>query len=67
MTCLVLSNSNPIGGGNVKNGKRLTLAQKKLLIGKRLNYKNWLVERNTSTETVFVHRHSDKEKRVVTK
>lgn len=44
----------------MKNGKRPTRAQKMLMTKHRLNYNNWLVVKDTSTEMVIVHRESGK-------
>lgn len=48
----------------IKNGKRPTVAQKKLMKEWRLNPDNWLVVKATSTETVFVNRWSGKTKTI---
>ena len=47
-------------GTQMKNGKRPTVNQRKFIQSKRLNPENWLVERDTTTEMVLVHRHSNK-------
>ena len=44
----------------MKNGKRPTVKQKKLITQQKLNYNNWLVVKDTSTEMVIVHRESGK-------
>ncbi|SET56263.1 hypothetical protein SAMN05660297_02775 [Natronincola peptidivorans] len=44
----------------MKHGKRLTRKQKEFLTSKRLDHKNWLNVKNTSTEMIFVHRISGK-------
>lgn len=44
----------------MKNGKRPTRAQKMLITQQKLNYNNWLVVKDTSTEMVIVHRESGK-------
>lgn len=46
----------------MKNGKKPTVAQKKLIASWRLNSDNWLVVKNTSTEMVIVHRISGKQR-----
>ena len=43
----------------MKNGKRPTRAQKKLMSKYKLNYENWLVVKDTPTEMLVVHRYSD--------
>lgn len=40
----------------MKNGKRPTRAQKQLMNNSHLNYNNWLVVKDTSTEMVIQHR-----------
>ena len=44
----------------MKNGKRPTRAQKMLMTQWHLNYENWLVVKDTSTEMVIVHRTTDR-------
>ncbi len=44
----------------MKNGKRPTLAQKKRMSKRNLNYENWLVVKDTSTEMVIVHRDTNR-------
>ena len=39
----------------MKNGKKPNLRQKKLMTAWHLNYENWLVVKDTSTEMVIVH------------
>ena len=40
----------------MKNGKNPTVRQKKLMAEWHLNYENWLVVKDTSTEMVIIHR-----------
>lgn len=40
----------------MKHGKKPTRAQKQLMTKWRLNYENWLVVKDTSTEMVIQHR-----------
>lgn len=40
----------------MKNGKRPTKSQKKLLSSLGIQPDDWLISKNTSTETVVVHR-----------
>ena len=42
----------------MKNGKKLTRRQKEFLKLNKLDPRNWLIVKNTSTEMVFVHRIS---------
>ena len=49
----------------MKHGKKPTREQRKLLQKWKLNTYDWLVERETSTELVLIHRYSDKTKRIV--
>lgn len=44
----------------MKHGVKPTREQRKLIQLKRLNPENWFVERDTTTEMVLVHKHSDK-------
>jgi hypothetical protein len=44
----------------MKNGKKPTVKQRRLMCAWGLNAENWLVERDTPAEMVVVHRHSDK-------
>ena len=43
----------------MKHGKKPTLAQRKLIQKWGLDSANWLVVKDTPTEMVLVHRHSD--------
>ena len=51
----------------MKHLTKPTREQRKLLQKWKLNTYDWLVERETSTELVLIHRHSDKTKRIVPK
>ena len=42
----------------MKHGKNPTVRQKKLMTAWHLNYENWLVVKDTSTEMVIVHRNT---------
>lgn len=44
-----------------------TVAQRKLMEKWKLNPANWMVERDTPTEMVLVHRFSDKTTRIIHK
>ena len=46
----------------MKHGKRPTVRQKKLMTTRHLNYENWLVVKDTSTEMVVVHRATGRQK-----
>lgn len=43
----------------MKNGKRLTYTQRKLVQMFGLDAHDWLVVKDTSTEMVIVHRHTN--------
>ena len=43
----------------MKNGKRPTRAQKKLMSQYKLNYENWLVIKDTPEQMTVVHRYSN--------
>jgi hypothetical protein len=51
----------------MKHGKKPTLAQRKLIQKKGLIADNWLVVKDTPTEMVLVHRHSDTTTRTILK
>ncbi|WP_433943392.1 DUF6906 family protein [Paenibacillus sp. SN-8-1] len=44
----------------MKNGKKPTRRQKDEIRGSGLNSENWLVERDTPSELVIIHRFSGK-------
>lgn len=44
----------------MKNGKKPTYEQRKLIQAARLDSHDWLVVKDTSTELVLVHRYTDK-------
>ena len=46
----------------MKHGKKPTREQRKLMMKWKVDTYNWLVERETSTELVLIHRHFDKTK-----
>jgi hypothetical protein len=48
------------GVNELKHGKNPTVRQKKLMTAWHLNYENWLVVKDTSTEMVIVHRATGK-------
>ena len=51
----------------MKHGKKPTREQRKLLMKWKVNTYDWLVERETSTELVLVHRHFDHTKKIIPK
>ena len=51
----------------MKYGKKPTVAQRKLMTKWKLNWRDWLVERETLTELILIHRHFDKTKKVIPK
>ena len=44
----------------MKHGKKPTVAQRKLITKWKMDWRDWLVERETLTELVLIHRHFDK-------
>lgn len=51
----------------MKNPKKPTVAQMKLMVKWKLDPTMWLVSKDTTTEMVLVHRHSDKTTKVIPK
>ena len=51
----------------MKHGCRPTREQRKYIQSKGLNAENWLVVKDTPSEMVLVHRHSDKTVRKIYK
>lgn len=51
----------------MKKLKKPTREQRKFIQSKRLNPDNWMVERDTTTEMVLVHKHFDNKKRNIPK
>ena len=51
----------------MKNGKKPTREQRKLLEKWKLDARVWLVIKDTPTDMHIVHRHSDKTMRVIPK
>lgn len=51
----------------MKNPKKPTVAQMKLMVKWKLDPTMWMVSKDTSTEMVLVHRHSDKTTRTIPK
>lgn len=48
----------------MKNGKKPTYEQRKLIQRSGLDTYDWLVAKDTSTELVLVHRHLDQTKTI---
>lgn len=44
----------------MKNGKRPTKSQKKLLSSLGIHPDDWLISKNTSTEMIIVHRFTER-------
>ena len=44
----------------MKHGKKPTVAQAKFLQARKLNWENWLIERDTPEAMVIVHRFTGK-------
>ena len=51
----------------MKHGKKPTREQRKLMQKWNVNTYDWLVERETSTELVLVHRHFDYKTKIIPK
>lgn len=51
----------------MKAGKKPTVAQRKFIQKMGLNAENWLVSKDTPSEMVLVHRHSDRTRKVIHK
>lgn len=51
----------------MKNPKKPTYSQRKLIEHYRMDAHDWLVVKDTSTELVIVHRYSDKTMRTIPK
>lgn len=51
----------------MKHGKKPTREQKKLMVKCRLDPTMWFVVKDTSTELLLVHRHSDKTTKTIPK
>lgn len=51
----------------IKHGKRPNRAQRKLMEKWKVNAQDWLVERETLTELVLIHRHFDNTKKIIPK
>lgn len=51
----------------MKQLKKPTRSQKRLMTAKRMNPDNWLVERDTPEKMVVVHRHFDSTRKIIFK
>jgi hypothetical protein len=54
-------------GGNLKNPKKPTVAQRKLMQKWGLRSADWFVTKDTPEQMVLVHRHSDKTTKIIPK
>ena len=59
--------SAQLEGEAMKAGKKPTVAQKKLMVKWKLDPTMWLVSKDTTTEMLLVHRHSDKTTKIIPK
>ena len=51
----------------MKQLRKPTREQRKLIQTKRLNPDNWMIERDTPEQMVLVHKHFDGKKRIIQK
>ena len=51
----------------MKHGKKPTREQRKLMEKWKVNSQDWLVERETLSELVLIHRHFDNTKKIIPK
>ena len=51
----------------MKHGKKPTREQRKLMLKWNVNTYDWLVERETSTELVLIHKHFDNKTKIIPK
>jgi hypothetical protein len=51
----------------MKQLRKPTREQRKLIQSKRLNPENWMIERDTPEKMVLVHKHFDTKKRIIQK
>lgn len=51
----------------MKQLKKPTREQRKLIQQKRLNPENWMIERDTPEQMVLVHKYFDNKKRIIPK
>ena len=51
----------------MKQLRKPTREQRKIIQSKRLNPDNWMIERDTPEKMVLVHKHFDGKKRIIPK
>ena len=51
----------------MKNGKNPTVAQRKLMTKWKLDWRDWLVVKDTPEKMELVHRHFDKTRKIIPK
>ena len=51
----------------MKHGKKPTREQRKLMEKWKVNPQDWLVERDTLSQLVLIHRHFDNTKKIIPK
>ena len=51
----------------MKHGKNPTREQRKLMQKWKLDWRDWLVERENPTQLILIHRHFDKTKKIIPK
>ena len=59
--------SAPQDGDAMKNGKKPTVAQRKLMQNWKLNSEDWLVVKDEPSKMTLVHRHFDKKTKIIPK
>ena len=59
--------SVPQDGDAMKNGKKPTVAQRKLMQKWKLNSEDWLVVKDEPSKMTLVHRHFDKKTKSIPK
>ena len=59
--------SAPQDGDPMKNGKKPTVAQRKLMQKWKLNSEDWLVAKDEPSKMTLVHRHFDKKTKIIPK
>ena len=56
-----------LDGEPMKNGKKPTVAQRKLMTKWKLDWRDWLVVKDEPTQMTVVHRHFEKTKKIIPK
>ena len=64
---MVMVASAPQDGDAMKNGKKPTVAQRKLMQKWKLNSEDWLVAKDEPSKMTLVHRHFDKKTKIIPK